>query len=124
MTTFRSKFEEKFSKNLIANGIPVRYEEEVVKYTIPAIVHKYHPDWCIGNYWVETKGIWSASDRQKILYVMEQHPEKKIIMVFYRWSDTIGRTSKTTYKMFCEKHGIECYNQEIPASRLAELLRS
>lgn len=103
---YRSKFESKF--NLLTDG-KLEYEPVKVKYTIPESVHVYTPDWRIPgtNIFGETKGLWPAKERQKMLLVLKQHPEMRIIMVFYRANCPINKGSKTTYEMFCQKNGIE-----------------
>ena len=45
--------------------------------------------------------------------VKEQHPDLDIRMVFTRSKSPISKTSKTTYGMWCEKHGFP-YADKLP----------
>ena len=104
---FRSKFEQSFFKSLPADS--VEYESVKLKYVIPASNHTYTPDFHIPstNIWIETKGIWSQADREKMLLIKEQHPDKRIIMVFMKANCPIRKGSKTTVSAWAEKNGLE-----------------
>jgi hypothetical protein len=124
MTAFRSKFEQRFAADLKTNGVPVVYEQTFVSYTVPASDHRYTPDFRVNETYIETKGVLKIADRKKMLLVKEQHPDKKFILVFQNWNNKICKGSKTTYKMWAEKNGFECYNEVVPASRLKELAKN
>lgn len=71
------------------------------------VVHNYHPDWKIKeNIYIETKGLWKATDRAKHKYLREQHPEITVYMVFQNPNNKLSRASKTTYADYCDKNGI------------------
>ena len=104
---FRSKFEQSFFKSLPADS--VEYESVKLKYVIPASNHTYTPDFHITgtNIYLETKGWFSVQDRAKHLLIKEQHPDKRIIMVFMKANCPIRKGSKTTVSAWAEKNGLE-----------------
>jgi hypothetical protein len=107
---FRSGFEQTFYKSA---GKQVEYEQVKLTYIQPASNHTYTPDFHIPgtNIFIELKGIWDSKDRQKHLLIKQQHPDKRIILVFQRPTMTITKTSKTTYQQWAAKHGIETMTQ-------------
>lgn len=80
------------------------YEVDKYKYWVE---HTYNPDFKApdGSYY-ETKGLFTASDRAKHLYMQSQHPDVKITLVFMNPNNKLSRVSKTTYSEWCDKHGI------------------
>lgn len=68
---------------------------------------------------METKGRFVAADRSKHLAVKEQHPEHDIRFVFER-NNTLNKKSKTTYSMWCDKHGFKWAIKRIPEEWLRE----
>lgn len=101
---FKSKFEQKFWER---TKLP--YEQEKLAYVVPASNHKYTPDFHIfgTNIYLETKGRWTVVDRKKHLLIKQQHPDKRIILVFQNPKMPISRGSKTTYAGWAEKNGLE-----------------
>lgn len=105
--TLRSGFELKTAKYLEDKGIPYEYETLVVPYSVPASKHKYKPDFILPNgIVVECKGRFSPADRKKMSLVVEQNPDLDIRLLFML-DNTLNRSSKTTYSMWCEKRGIK-----------------
>jgi predicted nuclease of restriction endonuclease-like RecB superfamily len=101
---FKSKLEERLATLLTTLGVSYKYESEKVPYTI---MHHYHPDFVLPNHtYLEAKGYWSPADRRKILAVKKDNPDMDLRMVFQAPFNKINKKSKTTYAMFCEKHGI------------------
>ena len=101
---FRSGLEEKVADLLQGLGVLYKYESQKLPYTIQ---HNYTPDFVLPNdIYLETKGYWDASDRRKILAVKKSNPEIDLRMVFQSPYNKISKKSKTTYAMWCEKHGI------------------
>jgi len=101
---FKSGLEEDFSNQLKEMGIPVKYEEESVKYVIE---HKYTPDFCVApGIYVETKGRFTGKDITKHLTVKKQHPGIVVILVFQNPNIPITTNSKTNYGQWCTKNGI------------------
>ena len=108
---FKSLFELKFSKALTKRGIPFKYEPETLAFLQPEKKRKYTPDFLIttkdGNFLVETKGKLTAEDRKKMVWVKEQHPNKKIVIVFMNAGNRLTKVSKTTYGDWADKQGYE-----------------
>lgn len=98
---YRSKFEEQWH-----NRNPnMEYETQKFDYVIK---HRYTCDFydVETDTHFETKGLWDAEDRKKILAVIKQHPGIKIVMVFMNPNNKIRKGSKTTYSAWCDKHKI------------------
>jgi hypothetical protein len=118
---FRSGLEVKIAKQLEEAGIPVRYEEQVIKYVKPSREHKYHPDFLLPNgILIESKGIFETADREKHLLVKAQHPDLDIRFVFSRSAAPLYKGSPTTYAMWCNKHGFVFADKLIPVAWLRE----
>ena len=101
---FRSGLEEKVAGLLEGLGVSYEYESIKVPYTIQ---HNYLPDFVLPNYvHLETKGYWDPADRRKVLAVKRDNPDLDLRMVFQAPYNKISKKSKTTYAMWCEKHGI------------------
>lgn len=127
---FRSGLEEANAKQLEAIGVPFTYEEERIEYTKPARLARYTPDFVIREnvdgtprkrpLIIETKGRFLTADRQKHLLIKEQYPELDIRFVFNNPNTRISKKSKTTYAMWCEKHGFKFAKEFIPPEWLYE----
>lgn len=118
---FRSGLEDKIAAQLRAMGIDPRYEEAVIAYVQPARKSKYTPDFILPNgIIIETKGRFMTKDRQKHLLVKKQHPHLDIRFVFSNARQRISKISKTTYAMWCEKHGFLFADRAIPLSWIKE----
>ena len=118
---FKSGLEESISQQIEGRGIEVKYESEEVNYIIPASEHTYHPDFKLPNgIRVETKGRFVLANRKKHLLVKEQNPQLDIRFVFSNSKNKINKKSKTTYGMWCEKHGFKYADKEIPQSWFEE----
>ena len=118
---YRSGFEHKVSDQLKENKIKFGYETTVIDYIKPETKHTYTIDFTLPNgILVETKGRWVPEDRKKHLLIKKQHPELDIRIVFMSGKTKIRKGSKTTYGMFCDKHGILWAEKTIPESWLKE----
>ena len=105
---FRSNFEFNFFKKIESLKLKVQYEHDKLVYIQPEKKRNYLPDWKIKPYtYIETKGIFSSSDRQKILMVIKCNPEVKLYMLFQNSKLTLNKKSKTTYSDWCNKMCIE-----------------
>lgn len=112
---YRSGLEEKIAAQLTAAGVAVNYESVVIRYTKPEKSSKYTPDFPLDNgIIVETKGRFVTADRQKHLFIKEQHPHLDIRFVFSNANAKIGKKSQTTYAMWCLKHGFKFANKMVP----------
>lgn len=118
---FRSGLEEKVAKELAAQGVAVRYEEEKIAYVQPARDAKYTPDWILPNgIIIETKGRFLVDDRKKHLLIKDQHPGLDIRFVFSNSRSKISKNSKTSYADWCHKHGFLFADKSIPKAWIEE----
>lgn len=119
---FRSGLEDKFIQELEEYGLDPSYEAKKFEYIIPESKHNYTPDFPLSPHIViETKGRWVVEDRQKMLLIKEQYPEIDFRIVFYNANQKIKKGSKTTYAMWCDKHGIKWANKTIPPEWVEEI---
>ena len=115
---FRSKLEERVCADLDNRGHKYGYETMKLEYTV---VHKYNPDLVLDNgIIVEIKGLFTGADRSKHLKVKQAHPDADIRFVFQRAHTRLSKTSKTTYAMWCDKHGFKWAEQKVPEEWLNE----
>lgn len=118
---YRSGFEHKVSEQLTEQKIKFGYEDTIIEYTIPERKSKYTVDFTLPNgILVETKGRWVAADRKKHLLIKKQQPELDIRLVFQSAKSKISKGSKTTYADYCDKHGIQWAEKQIPESWINE----
>ena len=119
---FRSGLEDRFIQELEEYGLEPNYEAKKFEYIIPESKHNYTPDFPLSPHIViETKGRWVVEDRQKMLLIKEQYPEIDFRIVFYNANQKIKKGSKTTYAMWCNKHGIKWANKTIPPEWVEEI---
>jgi hypothetical protein len=120
--SYRSGLEEKVARQLSLAGIAFEFEKLVLKYTRPASNHKYTPDFTLPNgVVIESKGLFTTKDRQKMLLVKEQHPALDIRLLFQNAKERIAKGSKTTYAMWAEKYGFPWAHREVPAEWINEV---
>tara|TARA_R100000742_G_C4278672_1_gene101806 strand:- start:134 stop:583 length:450 start_codon:yes stop_codon:yes gene_type:complete len=121
---YRSGLEEKIAKQIADAGHKVIYEQDKIRYVVPARNAKYCPDFKLpkkdGFFFVESKGIWRVADRQKHLFIKEQFPDVDIRFVFSNSRNKLYKGSKTTYAQYCQKHGWQYADKLIPISWLNE----
>lgn len=90
-----------------------------VRYVKPKA--KYKPDFILSNgVIIEAKGLFRASDRSKHLLISKQHPNLDVRFVFSNSKNKLSKKSKTTYGMWCARHGFLYADQTIPKSWLYE----
>lgn len=105
--TYRSGLETRFQAAAEAQGWKLPYEQDKIKYVVPASNHTYTPDFTVTkNVYIETKGLWVAADRKKAVLIKEQHPDITILYVLQR-NQGITKSSKTTYLDWAAKHGLD-----------------
>jgi hypothetical protein len=99
---YRSKFEAAVASDLARKlGHPPAYESITVSYR-----KEYTPDFVLPNgILVECKGHFRATDRAKLLAVLNQHPELDLRIVLQTPHCKLSGTS-LTHARWCEKHGI------------------
>lgn len=119
---FRSGLEEKIIQQLEEYDIEPNYESVKLEYTIPESKHIYTPDFPVcKSIVIETKGRWVLEDRQKMLLIIEQHPEIEFRMLFYNANQKIKKGSKTSYADWCDKHGIKWADKKIPPEWIEDI---
>jgi hypothetical protein len=119
---FRSGLEDTVATQIkVATGSPAAYEQEKIEYLKPARKAKYTPDFRLKNgIFVETKGRFTADDRQKHRLIKEQHPSLDIRFVFQNSRARITKNSNTTYADWCQKYGFQYADKLIPADWFRE----
>ena len=123
---WRSGFEERVAEELTVAGVAYSYESLVLEYTMPAKARKYTPDFVITTasgkvIVVETKGLWTVADRQKMVQVVQQNPDIDLRMVFQNPNNKIAKGSKTTYENWARKFlGVPVAAKSIPTEWLLE----
>ena len=122
---FRSGLESKAAEQLELAGISYEYEhkEKRISYEKPTTQHKYSPDFTFNKSQIiiETKGQFKSEDRKKHLLIKKQHPELDIRFVFSNMNGKIGKKSKTTYAMWCERNDFQYANKHIPQAWIEEI---
>ena len=119
---YRSGLEDKIAKELALQGVRFQYEPPGwVPYSRRP--SKYKPDFLLPNgIIIETKGQFPSSDRSKHKLIKEQHPDLDIRFVFSNSKSRIGKKSKTTYAMWCERNGFLYADKSIPPEWIEEKL--
>lgn len=119
MATYRSKYEARIAKN---SPKDISYETLKLKWIPPIKVRTYTPDFILPNgIIVEAKGRFTASDRAKMLCVIEQNPSLDIRMLFMNSNVKLSKVSKTSYAMWCDKNNIKWADgDKVPTAWLKE----
>lgn len=109
----RNAFEERLAAQL---GPDYQYEPLKLTYQTS---HTYLLDFVDveNKVIVEGKGFFPSSDRAKMLAVKQQHPDWTIRISFTNPHKTISKASKTTYAMWCEKHGLGWEQGPMPVKK-------
>lgn len=112
---FRSKFEAGVAASLVKRGLAFDYESRALPYTIESI---YTPDFVLPNgVIVETKGIFDADDRRKMVAVKAAHPHLDIRLCFQKADVRLSRAPKSlTYWQWAERHGFIWCEGHIPTT--------
>uniref|UniRef100_E6VL74 Endonuclease I n=1 Tax=Rhodopseudomonas palustris (strain DX-1) TaxID=652103 RepID=E6VL74_RHOPX len=132
---YRSDLERKVADQLDGAGVPYDFEGQWVRYTVPAREAKYLPDFTIRgtDIIIEAKGRFGghksdasgAQERQKMILLKEQHPDKRFVIVFQNAKKPIYKGSKTTYAKWATDHGFEWSDRGVvPASLINELKKT
>ena len=116
MPRYRSGLERHIAEQLEAAGVEVQYEQTRLHWTLPAVVHRYTPDFLLPstNIVVEAKGLFTSADRLKMRLVKAQHPELDFRFVFCNANARLYKGSKTTYAQWCQTHGFQYATGLIP----------
>ena len=113
---FRSGLEERIASELETESVEFEFEETKLQYVKPQKTHTYTPDFYLPKQkiFIETKGLFTSADRQKMRLVKEQHPELDIRFIFNNSKTRISKKSKTTYGMWCEKYNFPFTDKHLP----------
>ena len=104
---YRSGLEVRFQAACETKGFKLGYEDSKIKYVIPSSNHTYTPDFTVtNNVYIETKGLWTGTDRKKAVLIKEQHPEITILYVLQR-NQGLSKKSKTTYLDWAAKNNLD-----------------
>lgn len=119
---YRSGLEDVIAEQIAKAGFKAEYEAFRIRYIIPERAAHYTPDWVFlhNGIVIEGKGRFVTSDRKKHTLIQEQYPDLDIRFVFSRPNDKIGKKSKTTYAMWCDRLGILWAHKRIPIEWLQE----
>ena len=118
---FRSGLEAKIASELGEELVTFEYEPHSICFLRPSRNSKYTPDFLLPNgIYIEAKGRFITSDRQKHLLIKEQHPSLDVRFVFSNPHTFISKKSKTTYAMWCERHGFAYAKASIPQEWINE----
>jgi len=133
---YSSKFKSKYKKRSYKSGLEVGVKDQLVKENIKVnyetvkiewqdlAYRTYTPDFVLPNkIIIETKGLFTAGDRRKHMYIQKQHPELDIRFVFTNYNSKLSKKSKTTYGKWCEKNNFLYANKQIPSNWLLEITK-
>ena len=126
---YRSGLELKVADQIKEAKYPVNYETETLQYVVPQKNSKYTPDFIFTKkngsiMYIETKGRWTSTDRQKMKHILASNPGIDLRMVFQNPNQKISKASKTTYEAYANKLGIsKVAKKEIPAEWMVECLK-
>lgn len=111
---YKSKFEKDVAKAFKVGGIKFEYEPEIIKFLQPEKNRKYTPDFKVrtkaGTFLIETKGKLTAQDRFKMVWVRDQNPDKKLVLLFMNSNVKLRKGSKTTYGDWARKNNFEFHD--------------
>ena len=102
----RSQLETKVEDALQSQGLSFRYEKESFVYYRKG---RYTPDFTVDGehpFHIEVKGYWFPADRSRILAVVTNNPDMRLLVALQAPNNKITKASKTTYAMWCQRHGI------------------
>ena len=117
---YRSGLEERVGRQIRSAGLPVQFETVKIRYEQPSKNRTYTPDFVLPNgIYIETKGRFTSDDRQKHLLIKQQNPDMDLRFVFTNPNSKINKRSRTSYAMWCERHGFEYARGLIPTAWLA-----
>lgn len=113
---FRSGLEIQIAAELKNQSVEYVFEQRKLQYVKPQKSHTYTPDFYLPkqNIYIETKGLFTTQDRQKMRLIKEQHPDLDIRFIFSNSNSRISKKSKTTYAMWCVKYGFKYADKHIP----------
>lgn len=110
----RSKLEDRVQEKL-DKITKAEYETDKLPFVQPEKKRYYLPDFKLpSGVYIEVKGRLTLEDRQKMLWVKEQHPDIRICFIFGNGSNKLTKRSKTTYLDWAEQNGFEAIDVSQP----------
>jgi|TARA_R110000751_G_scaffold12185_4_gene41943 hypothetical protein len=111
---YRSNLERNIVRVLDKYKVPFEYEPDRLKYQ-PKI-RTYIPDFYIpdGDFYIEGKGYFHTADERTRHLLIRDQLGVEVKFVFGNPDTYISKTSKTTYKEWCERYGFEQSGLNIP----------
>lgn len=109
--SFRSGLELNVAILLRTLKVDYAFESDTIPFIVPASEHTYTPDFRLTSrsgktIYIETKGVMTKADRDKHLFLREQHPELDIRIIFSN-PHTWDRKAKTrSYAKWADELGI------------------
>ena len=105
---YRSGLELKVADQIKEAKYPVNYETETLQYVVPQKNSKYTPDFIFTKkngktMYIETKGRWTSTDRQKMKNILASNPDIDLRIIFQNPNQKISKGSKTTYEAYALK---------------------
>jgi hypothetical protein len=115
---YRSGLEGVNAAHLRSHGVEPKFETIKIPYVQPEKKRTYTPDFpeLPSGIIIETKGRFTTEDRQKHLWIKQQHPHLDIRFVFSNSRTRIRKGSPTTYADWCQKNGFLYADKLIPES--------
>tara|TARA_R100000808_G_scaffold1960_3_gene8341 strand:- start:13683 stop:14048 length:366 start_codon:yes stop_codon:yes gene_type:complete len=117
MAGFRSQFEAYVAAHLSKAGCHYTYEPKRIPFVQPSTKKTYCPDFFIEekDFFIEAKGIFSASDRKKHKLIQEQYPDLDLRFLFQNANLPIRRGSRTTCADWADKNGFQWAHKTPPS---------
>ena len=109
MNKYKSNLERSVASLLKKKKIKFQYESQKVRFVQPAKKRVYKPDFELPEtgVFVECKGRLTLADRQKMVWVKEQNPDLRLVILFSKPYNTIRKGSRTTYADWAKENGFD-----------------
>lgn len=118
---YRSGLEERLAEQIRKAGHDGQFEAWKIRFSQPAKERTYTPDFTLDNgIVIESKGMFVPEDRNKMVWVRDQHPGLDIRLVFSNANAKLYKGSKTTYATWAETNRFPWAHKTIPPEWLTE----
>ena len=107
MNKYKSNFERQVAQTLRKKKIKFGYETQKFPFLQPEKARTYTPDFelpVVGTF-VECKGKLTKAERDKLIWVRDQNPNLRLIILFMRAKNFIRKGSPTRYSDWADKNG-------------------
>lgn len=104
----RSGLEDEIRQYLRYMKVGFKYEAHRIPWVPPQRTNHYTPDFFLENgIIIESKGVFSTADRQKMIQVKKQHPNLDIRFVFSNSKTKLSTQKDTRFRAWAKKQGIK-----------------